>query len=84
MRRPSRSSRTFVARSSSVAAFKLVHVMFGQETIEVSTFRALVNVDRVIDEHGRVLADNLYGEQNEDSARRDFTINALYYDPTTG
>jgi len=64
--------------------FKLVHVMFGQETIEVSTFRALVNVDRVIDEHGRVLSDNLYGEQNEDSARRDFTINALYYDPTTG
>ncbi|MDQ3189362.1 MAG: polynucleotide adenylyltransferase PcnB [Pseudomonadota bacterium] len=64
--------------------FKLVHVMFGQETIEVSTFRALVNVDRLIDEHGRVLSDNLYGEQNEDSARRDFTINALYYDPTTG
>ncbi|HKO68353.1 MAG TPA: polynucleotide adenylyltransferase PcnB [Burkholderiaceae bacterium] len=64
--------------------FKLVHVMFGQETIEVSTFRALVNADRLIDEHGRVLADNLYGEQNEDSARRDFTINALYYDPTSG
>jgi poly(A) polymerase len=64
--------------------FKLVHVMFGQETIEVSTFRALVNADRLIDAHGRVLADNLYGEQNEDSARRDFTINALYYDPTTG
>ncbi len=64
--------------------FKLVHVMFGQETIEVSTFRALVNVDRVIDEHGRVLSDNLYGEQNDDSARRDFTINALYYDPTSG
>ncbi|MGH6610067.1 MAG: polynucleotide adenylyltransferase PcnB, partial [Burkholderiaceae bacterium] len=63
--------------------FKLVHVMFGQETIEVSTFRALVNVDRLIDEHGRVLADNLFGEQHEDSARRDFTVNALYYDPTT-
>lgn len=64
--------------------FKLVHVMFGQETIEVSTFRALVNVERLIDEHGRVLSDNLYGKQDEDSARRDFTINALYYDPTTG
>jgi poly(A) polymerase len=63
--------------------FKLVHVMFGQETIEVSTFRALVNAERVIDAHGRVLADNLFGEQHEDSARRDFTINALYYDPTT-
>jgi poly(A) polymerase len=58
--------------------------MFGQETIEVSTFRALVNVDRLTDEHGRVLADNAYGEQHDDAARRDFTINALYYDPTTG
>jgi len=63
--------------------FKLVHVMFGQETIEVSTFRALVNEERQTDAHGRVLADNVFGEQHEDSARRDFTINALYYDPTT-
>jgi poly(A) polymerase len=63
--------------------FRLVHVMFGQETIEVSTFRALVNVDRLTDQHGRVLADNAYGEQIEDAARRDFTINALYYDPTS-
>ncbi len=63
--------------------FRLVHVMFGQETIEVSTFRALVNEDRLTDAHGRVLADNAYGEQHEDAARRDFTINALYYDPTT-
>ena len=61
--------------------FRLVHVMFGQETIEVSTFRALDNPDRQTDEHGRVLADNLFGEQNEDAARRDFTVNALYYDP---
>jgi poly(A) polymerase len=64
--------------------FRLVHVMFGQETIEVSTFRALDNPDRQTDEHGRVLADNLFGQQHEDAARRDFTVNALYYDPTTG
>jgi poly(A) polymerase len=64
--------------------FRLVHVMFGQETIEVSTFRALENPDRQTDEHGRVLADNLFGSQPEDAARRDFTINALYYDPVTG
>ena len=63
--------------------FRLVHVMFGQETIEVSTFRALVNEERLTDQHGRVLADNAYGEQVEDAARRDFTINAMYYDPTT-
>ena len=63
--------------------FRLVHVMFGQETIEVSTFRALDNPDRKTDEHGRVLADNLFGEQIEDAARRDFSVNALYYDPST-
>ena len=62
---------------------RLVHVMFGQETIEVSTFRALDNPDRQTDEHGRVLADNLFGTQQDDAARRDFTANALYYDPTT-
>ncbi|GMV59111.1 MAG: hypothetical protein AMXMBFR72_22110 [Betaproteobacteria bacterium] len=63
--------------------FRLVHVMFGSETIEVSTFRALDNPERQTDEHGRVLADNLFGAQHEDAARRDFTINALYYDPLT-
>src|SRR3546814_16669542 len=33
------------------------------------------------DEHGRILRDNLFGSQEEDAARRDFTLNALYYDP---
>src|SRR6267154_883242 len=64
--------------------FRLVHVMFGSETIEVSTFRAYDTGERDTDEHGRVLADNVFGQQHEDAARRDFTINALYYDPTTG
>jgi poly(A) polymerase len=63
--------------------FRLVHVMFGAETIEVSTFRAYGDEERSTDEHGRVLADNVFGPQHEDAARRDFTINALYYDPTT-
>ena len=62
--------------------FRLVHVMFGGETIETSTFRALGTGERDTDEHGRVLADNTFGEQHEDAARRDFTVNALYYDPT--
>ncbi len=61
--------------------FRLVHVMFGGETIETSTFRALGAAERDTDEHGRVLADNTFGEQHEDAARRDFTVNALYYDP---
>jgi poly(A) polymerase len=60
--------------------FQIVHVMFGRETIEVSTFRAIQDVAET-DEHGRVLRDNVWGTQAEDAARRDFTINALYYDP---
>ncbi len=60
--------------------FKIVHVMFGRETIETSTFRALQS-DAETDEHGRVLRDNVFGTQQEDALRRDFTVNALYYDP---
>jgi poly(A) polymerase len=64
--------------------FRLVHVMFGSETIETSTFRSLGGGERETDAHGRVLADNVFGEQHEDAARRDFTVNALYYDPGSG
>jgi len=102
--------------------FRLAHVMYGSETVEVSTFRA-ANVAEfdapaderathegtldatgssraandaaerraqrrsrepasAVDQHGRVLRDNVYGTREQDAARRDFTINALYYDPT--
>lgn len=70
--------------------FRLVHVMIGPETVEVSTFRAAgpdtiqdPEQARVMDEHGRVLRDNVFGNQEEDARRRDFTVNALYYDPST-
>ncbi len=63
--------------------FKLVHALFGDEVVEVSTFRAGDGTDQT-DEHGRVLRDNVYGNREQDAARRDFTINALYYDPATG
>jgi poly(A) polymerase len=91
--------------------FKLVHVMFGEETVEVSTFRArtvaeadehrgghgherdhLVDEhgrsrtherDHVVDEHGRVVRDNVYGSREDDAIRRDFTVNSLYFDPST-
>ncbi len=73
--------RTLFRRSRVIGRrFQIVHVMFGRETIEVSTFRAIQN-DAETDEHGRVLRDNVWGSQPEDAARRDFTINALYYDP---
>jgi poly(A) polymerase len=64
--------------------FRLVHVMCGQETVEVSTFRGSAageDADQVRDEHGRILRDNVWGSQAEDAFRRDFTINALFYDP---
>ena len=63
--------------------FRLVHVMFGTEVIECSTFRALEGAGVRKDAAGRVVSDNVFGEMWEDAARRDFTINALYYDPAT-
>ena len=63
--------------------FRLVHVHSGPEILEVSTFRAAQTGDDATDEHGRLLSDNVYGSHAEDAARRDFTINALYFDPAT-
>ena len=63
--------------------FQIVHVMMGQETIEVTTFRGGLDSKVKKDEHGRVLNDNVFGSQAEDAARRDFTANALYYDPAS-
>ena len=103
--------------------FRLAHVMYGSETVEVSTFRAanLAESDETdvgvgpdaadhgaeeraadrpdrsgrpgragrsnepasaVDQHGRVVRDNVYGTREQDAARRDFTVNALYYDPS--
>ncbi len=63
--------------------FQIVHVMFGQDLIEVTTFRGAAKHEAPKDEHGRVLRDNTFGEQHEDAVRRDFTINAMYYDPAS-
>ncbi len=63
--------------------FRLAHVVFGREIIEVATFRAAGGNDeagdREIHDDGRVLRDNIYGSIEEDAVRRDFTANALYY-----
>ncbi len=67
--------------------FRLVHVMCGPEMVEVSTFRGTQSADdsdeRVADEHGRILRDNQFGSQEQDATRRDFTLNALFYDPSS-
>ncbi|MDR2450696.1 MAG: polynucleotide adenylyltransferase PcnB [Candidatus Accumulibacter sp.] len=67
--------------------FQIVHVMMGQETVEVTTFRGhhgqWDGARAQTDDQGRVLRDNVFGSQKEDAARRDFTVNALYYDPVT-
>src|SRR3954453_3109271 len=63
--------------------FRLVHVMLGGDTVEVSTFRGADTGSAEKDEHGRVLRDNVFGTQEEDARRRDFTVNALYYDPAS-
>ena len=62
--------------------FRIVHVQHGPETIEVTTFRG--SGGAVQNEHGRIMKDNTYGTLAEDAARRDFTCNALYFDPAKG
>lgn len=57
--------------------FRIVHVRFGREVIEVTTFRG--HHDAARNEHGMVLRDNVYGNVHSDAVRRDFTVNALYY-----
>ncbi len=68
--------------------FKLVHVRFGREVIEVSTFRAPHDTAKhkeqaASSDDGRILRDNVYGDLDSDVWRRDFTVNALYYNSST-
>lgn len=65
--------------------FRICHVRFGREIVEVSTFRADPSNDntddtRELDDAGRVLRDNVFGSIAEDARRRDFAINGLYLD----
>ena len=76
--------------------FKIVHVIFDninpekmvhnrpimeRHVIEISTYRSSKVLKHTINEHGKITDDNNYGSQKEDAFRRDFTINAMFYDP---
>ena len=65
--------------------FKITHVRYGRDIIEVSTFRKAPSGDARLNgnakANGLILRDNAYGTLREDAFRRDFTVNALYYDP---
>ena len=66
--------------------FRLAHVHFGREYYEVATFRAPHDDSDKgqVGDHGRIINDNVYGTVVEDAYRRDFSINALFYDLETG
>lgn len=69
--------------------FRIVHVRFGREIIEVTTFRghhgeAKKRSDATQSDKGILLRDNVYGDIKSDALRRDFTVNALYYDTEDG
>ena len=62
--------------------FRLAHIQFGKEIIEVSTFRAPHHVSDKNEgqaKDGRIIRDNVYGDIDDDVWRRDFTVNSLFY-----
>ena len=62
--------------------FRLAHVHFGREYFEVATFRAPHDNSEkgLVSREGRIIHDNVFGTLEEDAYRRDFTVNALFYD----
>lgn len=60
--------------------FRIVHVPFKRDLIEVTTFRSANTDSQEVDLHGRVLRDNEFGDLKDDASRRDLSVNALYYD----
>lgn len=86
---PEQTKRLFRNAMIIGRRFRIVHVRFGREIIEVTTFRAHHELsknakDAEQSKAGMLLRDNVYGSIESDAIRRDFTVNALYYDPASG
>jgi len=80
--RPEEIKRVFGRKCRIIGRrFRLAHVYFGRDHyVEVATFRGQGEGQRKTDAQGRIIYDNVYGTLEEDVWRRDFTVNALYYD----
>ena len=83
---PEQVKRLFRSARIIGRRFKIVHVRFGREIIEVTTFRAdhgskqsKRSAHAKQNKDGMLLRDNVYGDVRSDAVRRDFTVNALYY-----
>ncbi|AWX13137.1 poly(A) polymerase [Mergibacter septicus] len=87
--RPEQIQKVFQRRCLIIGRrFRLAHILLGRELIEVATFRAshteaTNNAFAKQNDQGMLLRDNVYGNLEDDAQRRDFTVNALYYDPQT-
>ncbi len=84
---PEQTKRVFRRSRIIGRRFRIVHVYMRDELIEVTTFRAPANKLQTKLQHadasGRLLRDNVYGKLEDDVWRRDFTVNALYYDTSS-
>jgi poly(A) polymerase len=78
--RPEEIRRIFRSCRLIGRRFVIAHVRFGDEISEVTTFRGQITDSHERDETGRILSDNEYGTLESDAFRRDFTVNAMYYD----
>lgn len=78
--KPSQIKKTFRNCRLIGRRFRLAHIYFGREIIEVATFRAGDEDTAMRTKDGIIMRDNVYGTIEQDAARRDFTVNALFYD----